>query len=146
MRRAGLAVALAALACAAPAGAHTYGGKTVRDGQISFRIGADSSTVVLLSAERELTCRRGRVKSFRSGTFRQARRFVRRRGRLFRGSIRTRGPRGSLVRRGRFAIRFVVRSEVVAAGVFRERLRLKDGTRCTSGRVRFRLPLTDTND
>ena len=146
MRRAGPAAVLVVLVCAVPAQAHTYGGKTARGGAISFRVGADSATVVRLSAERALACRKGRIRSFRSGGFSQSKPFVRRSGGLFRGSIRTRGPKGSLVRRGRFAIRFVVRGESVAAGVFRERLRLRDGTRCTSGRVRFRIPLIDTND
>lgn len=146
MRRVAVAAAAAALLCAASAQAHTYGGSTTKDGRISFRVGADSATVIRLSAERELACRKGRIRSFRSGLFRQSRAFVRRSGGLFRGSIRTRGPEGSLVRRGRFAMRFVVRGHSVAAGVFRERLRLRDGTHCTSGRVRFRIPLVDTND
>lgn len=146
MRRAGLVTALAVLVCAAPAAAHTYAGKTARSGQISLRVGAGSATVIRLSAERELACRKEGIRSVRSGAFLQSRRFVRRSRGLFRGSIRTRGPKGSLVRRGRFAIRLVVRGESVAAGVFRERVRLRDGTRCTSGRVRFRIPLIDTND
>ena len=146
MRRAGLATALVVLVCAAPAEAHTYAGKTAKGGQISLRVGAGSATVVQLTAERELACRKGGIRSVRSGAFRQSKPFVRRSRGLFRGSIRTRGPKGSLVRRGRFAIRFVLRGEFVATGVFRERLRLRDGTRCTSGRVRFRITLIDTND
>ena len=146
MRRLGLATVLVALVCAAPAEAHTYAGKTARGGQITLRVGADSATVILLSAERELACRKAGIRSIRTGAFRQSRPFARRSRGRFRGSIRTRGPSGSLVRRGRFAIRFVIRGDSVVAGVLRERLRLRDGTRCTSGRVRFRIPLIDTND
>ena len=146
MRAAALSAAVLVLLGAASAQAHTYGGTTAKQARMSLRVAADSSRVVALSTERELACRKGRIRSFRTGVFRQARTFVRRSGRFLRGSIRTRGPRGSLVRRGRFAIRLIVRGESVAIGVFRERVRLRDGTRCTSGRVRFRLPLVDTND
>jgi hypothetical protein len=146
MRRSGLLAAVAALAFAGGAQAHTYGGQSAKDGRIDFRIGADSSTVVSLDAVRALSCRKGRIRSFRTGAFRQSRPFVRRTKGRFKGSIHTRGPSGSLVRRGRFSIRFRVRAGFLAVGVFRERLRLRDGTRCTSGRVRFHVPLLSTND
>lgn len=146
MRRALALALLAALVCAAPAVAHTYRGNSTKGGAMHFRVGPDNSRVISLSADRELSCRKGRLRSFREGTFRQVSVFVRSNGgSFFRGSVRTRPVRGSQVRRGRFSIRFVV-SGNRAVGVFRERVRLRGGTRCTSGRVRFDIPLVDTND
>ena len=143
-RAAGAAIALTLLT-AGPALGHTYRGETVKGGTISMRVGSDDSTVIRLRAERELSCRKGKFRSFRQGAFRQRSTFVRRSGGVFRGSKRTRGISGSLVRLGRFSIRFRI-SESRARGVFRERVRLRGGTRCTSGRVRFSIPLIDTND
>lgn len=111
-----------------------------------FRVGPDNARVISLSVERELSCRKGRLRSFREGVFRQVSVFVRSTGgNFFRGSVRTHGVPGSQVRRGRFSIRFVA-DGARARGVFRERVRLRGGTRCTSGRVRFDVPLLDTND
>lgn len=146
MRRSVVLALFAAILCAAPALAHTYRGSSVKGGAIHFRVGPDDARVISLSVERELSCRKGRLRSFREGIFRQISVFVRSRGgNFFRGSVRTRPVRGSQVRRGRFAIRFVA-SDGRARGVFRERVRLRGGTRCTSGRVRFDIPLVDTND
>jgi hypothetical protein len=129
------------------ASAHTYGGRTADDGRISFRFSPDEPRIIQLFAERELRCRKGKVRSFRRGAFRQTKTFARVApdGR-FRGTIRTRGVKGSLVRRGRFTIRGRAVNERFALGVFRERLRLRDGSRCDSGRIRFRIPLTSTNE
>lgn len=150
MRRAGIAAVLAAGAVcafgAAPGMAHTYGGKTAKGGDISFRVSPGETHFIKLRAERELRCRKGRVRSFRPGVFRQRTVFVRvAPDGTFRGSVRVHGPRGSLVRRGRFSIRGRTVNELRAKGFFRERHRLKDGTRCDSRRVRFSIPLTTTN-
>jgi hypothetical protein len=132
---------------AGSAAAHTYGGRTAEDGRISFRFSPDESRIIQLFAERELSCRKGRVRSVRQGAFRQKRTFARVSGDgRFRGTIRTRGVKGSLVRRGIFTISGLAVDERFARGVFRERLRLRDGSRCDSGRVRFRIPLTSTNE
>jgi hypothetical protein len=132
MRRAAVLALVAALACAAPAFAHTYDGKSAKGGAMHIRIGPDGAHVIALSAERELSCRKGRLRSFREGVFRQVSVFVRRtRGTFFRGSVRTHAVRGSQVRRGRFSIRFVANDQR-AGGVFRERVRLRGGTRCTT--------------
>ena len=64
----------------------------------------------------------------------------------FRGTIRTRGVKGSLVRRGIFTISGRAVDDRSARGVFRERLRLRDGSRCDSGRIRFTIPLISTNE
>jgi hypothetical protein len=127
--------------------AHTYGGRTAEDGRISFRFSPDETRIIELSAERELSCRKGRVRSVRQGAFRQKRTFARisADGR-FRGTVRTRGPKGSLVRRGLYTISGRAVDERFARGVYRERLRLRDGSRCDSGRIRFRIPLITTNE
>jgi hypothetical protein len=146
MRRV-LIVAVVVLVCAAPAAAHTYGGRTADDGRISFRFSAAETHFVQLHAERELACRKGKVRSFRVGAFRQRRVFVRvAPNGAFRGTVRTRGPKGSLVRLGRFTIKGRAVNESFAEGVFRERARLRNGTRCDSGRVRFKIPLISTNE
>jgi hypothetical protein len=146
MRRIAGLTLVVVLACAAPAFAHSYGGNSSKGGAMHLRVGSDNRSVISLSVTRELSCRRGSLRSFREGIFSQVRVFVRSGGgNFFRGSVRTRGVRGSQVRRGRFSIRFVADGSR-AQGVFRERVRLRGGTRCTSGRVRFTIPLVDTND
>lgn len=140
-------VVAAALVGASAAGGHSYDGRTADDGRISFRLSPSESSFVRLLAERELACRKGKVRSFRVGAYRQRRVFVRVNSNgAFHGSVRTRGPRGSLVRLGRFTIKGRTVNEASAKGVFRERVRLRDGTRCDSGRVRFEIPLTSTNE
>jgi len=140
---AGALVALLALTPAA--GAHTYGGESAKGGAMDMRASPDFKRLLALSVERELRCRKGRFRSFRSGIFVQRTVFVRVSGSRFRGSVRVRGARGSLIRRGRFSIRGrFTNGQAVAHGVFRERSRLRDGTRCSSGRVRFFLPVTST--
>ena len=139
-------VVAAALVGASTAGAHSYGGRTADDGRISFRLSPSENSFIRLLAERELACRKGTVRSFRLGAYRQRRVFVRVGSNgAFRGSVRTRGPRGSLVRLGRFTIKGRILTDS-ARGVFRERVRLRDGTRCDSGRIRFAIPLTSTNE
>lgn len=129
------------------AAAHTYGGRTADEGRTSFRFSPDESRIIQLFAERELSCRKGRVRSVRQGAFRQKRTFARVSGDgRFRGRIRTRGVKGSLVRRGLFTISGRAVGQSFARGVFRERLRLRDGSFCDSGRIRFRIPLLSTNE
>ena len=136
-----------ALVLAPGAHAHSYGGSTVRAGAMTLQVSSGFDRLIALRAERELRCRKGRVLSFRRGAFLQRSVFARGSGSFYRGSIRVRGTRGSLVRRGRFSIRVrLTNHQTVARGVLRERVRLRDGTRCTSGRVRFFLPLVSTNE
>ena len=149
MRRTAISsiVVVAVLVGASSAGAHSYEGRTADDGRIAFRLSPAESSFLRLFAERELACRKGKVRSFRLGAYRQRKVFVRvASSRAFRGSVRTKGPRGSLVRLGRFTIKGRLVNEATAKGVFRERVRLRDGTRCDSGRIRFEIPLTSTNE
>jgi hypothetical protein len=123
---------------AAPTKRARYAGKTRQDLPVSFRVSRSGKKLVRFRVTLEVECSGGDVTSVRQVRFRQATDFIQvNRDDTFSGDTRIRGDRGDEVRGGRLAVngRFVSRRR--ARGSLHERLRVADGLRCDSGRVRF---------
>jgi hypothetical protein len=125
-----------------PRAGHVYRGKTSQqDRRVRFRVTGDGAQVVGFRIGRDFACRKGRNFSGRTGRFEQVSLVLKIRsdGR-FSGSAKVHGGRGSEIRRGRVRVRGSFSSGGShGRGAFRERSKLRDGTRCDSGRVRFRV-------
>jgi opacity protein-like surface antigen len=125
-----------------PRAGHLYRGKTSQqDRRVRFKVTGDGARVVGFRIGRDFACRKRQNFSGRTGTFQQVslQLNVRADGR-FSGSAKVHGGRGSEIRRGRVRVRGSFSSGGShGRGAFRERSKLRDGTRCDSGRVRFRV-------
>ncbi|MFN2616048.1 MAG: hypothetical protein ABR581_02865 [Thermoleophilaceae bacterium] len=147
-----LAAVLAVPACALLAvaasggvprpGAH-YAGASSQGGTVRFSIARHEARLRRFRIRREFRCRRGTLRSSLTGTLRLARTPIRLDGSQFHAHhVRIQGVTGSTIRRGLVCLvgRFSRRARV-ARGRFRERARLRDGSRCVTGLVRFKARL-----
>ena len=134
----GLVVTVVALGSPPKAGAG-YSGQTSQDHSIRFRVNAEGDLIRGLVVSRDLLCRRGRRRTAVTGRFtqRSLRMRIGRRGR-FHGEAPVEGRRGSRIRAGTVCIRGVFSSGGrVVRGRYRETVRLRDGSLCRAGVVRF---------
>jgi hypothetical protein len=130
-----VAVAAAALAAARPS--TTYKGKTSQRNDVSLRTNKHGTSVRSFTLRREFDCGTQTAE----GTFRQATGImvIKPDGRFF-GHAPVRPAPGGEIRRGQFTIRgrFGKRGGA-ARGTYRERVRLKNGGRCDTGEIRYRV-------
>jgi hypothetical protein len=149
MRRWQLALATA-IACAGlgmgvvalgspPKGGETYTGKTSQKRDVRLRVTLDGDLVRGFTIGRTFVCRKGLQRSSLSGRFRQERMRVRiGEAGGFHGEVKVRGVGGSRVRRGSVCLRGAFRrGGRVVRGRYREVLRLRDGSLCRTGLLRF---------
>ena len=129
----------AAVAWADPLPSTTYEGRSSQKKPVSVRTSADGLELRRFRITRVFDCGAGSEPV--TGTFRQTGGAIRvnARGR-FRGRGRVEGVRGGQIRSGKFRFRgrFGRRGRV-AVGVYRERVELRNGTECGTGRVTFRV-------
>jgi hypothetical protein len=149
MRRLHLLVAttavlsLAVVAVAAPASPPRrgagYAGKTAQGHPLRFVVAPEGDLIERFRVRRDLTCRRGKFRTSITGRFEQVRGRIRvSRGGRFHAEGRVRGTRGSRIRSGFICVRGVFRSRGrVVRGRLKERVRLRDGSLCSSGILRF---------
>jgi len=128
---------LVAVASAAPRADTKYAGSTSQGNRASLWTDADGTAVRAFSIRREFKCGAQTA----AGVFRQSSGImvVRPTGRFW-GHDDVRPSRGGEISRGEFTIRgkFGRRGNVVR-GTYRERVRLKDGSRCDTGVIRYRV-------
>jgi hypothetical protein len=134
----GLAVAVVAMGSPPRKGA-TYVGETSGGRTVSFRVTPQGDLIRRFRIARVLVCRRGERRTALLGRFRQVRTGIRV-GRTggFHGEARVSGGGDSRIESGRVCVRGVFRSNGrVVSGRYREHVRLRDGSICTAGLVRF---------
>ena len=128
-------VAVAAFAAARPS--TTYRGKTSQRNDVSLRTDNDGTAVRSFTIRREFDCGTQTAE----GTFRQSSGImvIKDDGRFF-GHAPVQPAPGGEIQRGQFTIRgrFGRRGRA-ARGTNRERVRLKNGGRCDTGEVRYRV-------
>jgi hypothetical protein len=149
MRRWHLALATG-LACAAvlagvvaaaspPRGGARYAGDTSQERTVRFKVTPDGDLIKRFVIARDLVCRRGKRRTGLTGHFRQrgARIELRRNGR-FHAEPRVEGGGQSKISGGRVCIRgSFYRKGRIMRGRYREVVRLRDGSLCRSGLVKF---------
>ena len=147
-RPAGIVAALLAIALVAAVasgalprpGAH-YVGESSQSKVVRFSVATHRKRLRRFVIKREFRCRRGDLRSSLTGTLRISRAPIRltRDGHFHAHHLRIRGVTGSTIRRGLVCLigRFG-RGGRTARGRFRETDRLRDGSRCVTGLVRFR--------
>ena len=130
-------VAVAAAAFAAARASTTYKGKTSQRNPVSLRTDNDGSAVRSFTIRREFDCGAQTAE----GTFRQdsGKMVIKPDGRFF-GHAEVNPAPGGEIRRGQFTIRgrFGERGGA-ARGTYRERVRLRNGNRCDTGEIRYRV-------
>ena len=128
---------LAAVASAAPKADTTYRGNTSQHRSASLRTDDDGTAVKGFTITRKFDCGSSSV----AGTFQQSGGImvIKPTGRFW-GHDQVKREAGGSIARGQFTIhgRFGPSGNVVE-GTYRERVRLKNGTRCDTGEIRFRL-------
>ena len=130
-------VTAVAAASAAPLASTTYKGNTSQRLPVSLRTDNDGTAIRSFTIRREFRCGSETVE----GTFRQSSGImVIKPDRRFWGHDQVKPARGGEIQRGQFTIRgrFGTRGRVVR-GTYRERVRLRDGTRCDTGEIRYRV-------
>jgi hypothetical protein len=132
-----LIAATAALAFAAVRPNTTYRGNTSQGQKASLRTDEDGTAIRAFTIRREFDCGTQTAE----GTFRQSSGImVIKPDRRFYGHARVKPSAGGEIARGQFTIRgrFGPRGGV-AKGTYRERVRLKEGGRCDTGEIRYRV-------
>jgi hypothetical protein len=137
---AGVVAAFAVLitaAVAAPKPATKYTGNTSQGNNASLRTDGDGTAIRSFTIRREFDC----GTSTAAGTFRQSSGImvIKPTGRFW-GHDNVQPSSGGSIQRGEFTIRgkFGKNGNVVR-GTYRERVRLKNGSRCDTGEIRYRL-------
>jgi hypothetical protein len=122
-----------------PKGGATYRGETSQERKVRFRVSPGGDLVRAFSITRNFTCRRGTQLSSLTGRFRQVRTPIEvGDGGGFHGEVKVRGTGSSRVRHGSVCVRGAFRrSGRVVRGRYREVLRLRDGSLCRTGLLRF---------
>ena len=129
--------AFVAVASAEPKADTTYRGNTSQRLPVSLRTDDDGTAIRGFTIRREFRCGGETIE----GTFRQRSGImVIKPDRRFWGHDQVQPVTGGEIRRGQFTIRgrFGPRGNVVR-GTYRERIRLRNGTRCDTGEVRYRV-------
>ena len=133
--------ALVAVASAAPRADTKYEGNTSQGNDASLRTDGDGSAIRSFTIRRELDCGTQTV----VGTFRQSSGImvIKPDGRFW-GHDLVAPSAGGAIERGQFTIRgrFGPRGGA-ARGTYRERVRLKNGARCDTGEIRYRVKAQD---
>ena len=132
-----LVAAVAAVALAAARPHTTYKGRTSQGGDASLRTDKDGTAVRSFTIHRKFDCGTQTAE----GTFRQsAGIMVIKPDRRFFGHAPVSPVPGGDIKRGQFTIRGRFGERAGAArGTYRERVRLKNGGRCDTGEVRYRV-------
>jgi hypothetical protein len=125
---------------ASPRPGATYSGTTSQGQRMSLRVMLDGLRVFNFKIRRQLSCVVGGETETVAGTFQQVGRPVRvsRRG-VFKATVEVTGEEGGQIESGRasFRARFSADGRRLR-GAYRERLVLRNGGSCSTGRVTFR--------
>lgn len=126
----------AALALAAARPDTTYRGNTSQGHKASLRTDDDGTAVRRFTLRREFDC----GSQTAEGTFVSVGKMVIKPDRRFFGHAPVKPVRGGAISRGQFTIRGRFGpSGGVAKGTYRERVRLRNGGRCDTGELRYRV-------
>jgi len=132
---------LVTAAFADPKPATKYTGNTSQGNNASLRTDRDGTAIRSFTFRRQFDCGTETA----TGTFRQSSGImvIKPTGRYW-GHDKVKPSAGGSIQRGEFTIRgkFGAKGNVVR-GTYRERVRLKNGSRCDTGEVRYRLKAAD---